>query len=399
MSVPQPPRPASSCPNCFAPLLDAQWAFRCVNPPCPERPDHALSAATGSETLLRTVTTVTPDRVWQPDLGAICSACSVATTQEVCPGCHYDLMSGWRLNTTVCVALAGARASGKSIYIAVLVKQAQLWSARNGRVFLPGDARTAEVYQRSYETPLYVQRGLIPPTPSAAVRGSPHRDPLIFQIGSFNGVPHLLVLRDVAGEDLEDPDTPTAPFRFFSAADLVLFLFDPMQVAEIQDQLAGLVPDQRLRGGDPVTVLGNLIRLIRGGPLLGGARLNTQLALVLAKFDVLAQLAEVQGSPLESIMDNRGASYNIDPSLDRHLDLADLARLQAEVESLLTKLHAQSLLNLVENTFTIRQTFAVSALGALPYSADRVNFHGIAPFRVLDPLKWVLARKGTIPTG
>ena len=397
MSLLQGQRPESRCPNCFSPLPDALWAFRCVNPPCPERLDQVLSAATGSETLLRTVTTVTPNGTWRPEHGVACSACSGATAQEVCPTCHYDLLSGWRLNTTICIALAGARASGKSIYIAVLVKQTELWCARNGRALLPGDARTAEMYHRIYETPLYVQRGLMSPTPSAAVRDSPHRDPLIFQIGIFNGVPHLLVLRDVAGEDLEDPQTPTAPFQFFGAADLVLFLFDPMQVAEIQAQLAGLVPDQRLNGGEPVAVLGNLIRLIRGGSLLGGGRLSTPLALVVAKFDVLAQLADVEGSPLESIMDNRGASYNIDPSLEPHLDAEDLSRLQAEVESLLTKLHAQSLLNLADSAFDIRQTFAVSALGALPYSADRVNFHGIAPFRVLDPLKWAFARRGIIP--
>lgn len=389
--------PESSCPSCFAPLVDALWAFRCVNPPCPERPDPALSAASGSQVLLRSVTTVVPDGGWHPDHGAVCSVCTVATWQEVCPACHYDLVSGWRRNTTVCIALAGARASGKSSYIAVLVKQAELWAVRNGRAFLPGDARTAEVYRRVYETPLYVQRGLLSPTPSAAVRDAPHRDPLVFQIGTFDGVPHLLVLRDVAGEDLEDPQTPTAPFRFFGAADLVLFLFDPMQVAEIAAQLAGLLPDQRLTGGDPVAVLGNLIRLVRGGPLLGGARLATPLALVLAKFDVLAQLAEVQGSPLESVMDNRGASYNIDPSLDPQLDLDDAARLAAEVESLLARLHGQALLNLVDDSFDTWHTFAVSALGALPYSADRVNVHGIAPFRVLDPLKWVLARRGTIP--
>ncbi len=397
MTAPGAGLPRSRCPNCFTALNPAQWAFRCENRDCAEHPDPVLSSFTGVESASRPVMAVNPPPGWRPENGTSCSECSTTTRHEVCPKCHYGLVAGWRLNATTCIALAGARASGKSIYIAVLVKQAELWCERNGQAFLAAEPRTSANYKRLYETPLFEQRGLMPATPSMQVREAPHRDPLVFQIGRYNGVPHLLVIRDVAGEDLENPATPTGPFRFFGNADMVAFLFDPMRLPEIRAQLAGVVQDQRITGGDPVTVLNNLVRLIQGGSSVAAGRISTPLALVVAKFDVLADLAEVEGSPLEDIMDNRGAAYNLDPSLDPAVDVQDLLRLQAEVESLLTKLNARNLLNLAESYFETRQTFAVSALGDHPFSAQSVSVRGIAPFRVLDPLRWALARTATIP--
>ena len=389
--------PPSKCPNCFIVLDPWAWAFRCGSGLCAEEPDDTLTAFTGVDSRSRPVTPVTPNGEWRPDQGTSCGKCRKPAQQEVCTRCHYELLPGWRLNTTTCIALAGARTSGKSIYTAVLVKQLELWCEQHGQPFQAADARTSSTYKRLYETPLFEQRKLMAATPSAQVREAPHRDPLVFSIGRYNGVPHLLVIRDVAGEDLENPGTPLAPFRFFALADLVTFMFDPLRLPEIRAQLAGVVQETSMTGADPSAVLTNLIRLIRGGASVGGGQLPTPFALVVAKFDVLADLAEVEGSPLSHIMDNRGAAYNLDPSLEQGVDEDDQQRLEAEVESLLIKLNARNLLNMVQNLFVTHRTFAVSALGDHPFSAQSTNARGIAPFRVLDPVRWALARSGAIP--
>ncbi len=384
------------CPHCFVPLHKQHYAFRCTNPACEEAVDVSLSTYRGAEERGRPVVDVGGQAGGHPTT-ATCPSCRTPTEQEVCPECHYDLLPGWRWCTTTCIAMAGARASGKSIYIAVLKQQAELWSERYGRALVPLDLRTGETYERVYQRPLYETRNLLPPTPSAAqTRLASQREPLMFSMGQYGDAHHVLVLRDVAGEDLESRSTVPGPFRFFAHADAVTFLFDPLRMESVRGQLEGVVDAQSITGGDPVEVLGNLVRLMRGGVPFGEP-LRTPLALVVAKFDTLAELAHVEGSPLSSIMGNRGAAFSRDPSMAQAFDTTDALLLQAEVESLLVRLQARNLLNLADSSFTDRRLFAVSALGNLPADASTVSARGIAPFRVLDPFKWALARTGVVP--
>ncbi|MCV7082610.1 hypothetical protein H7H37_16770, partial [Mycolicibacterium insubricum] len=44
------------------------------------------------------------------------------------------------------------------------------------------------------------------------------REPLVYSIGSWNGLRRFVVLRDVAGEDLEAGDLHAPHFHFFRSA-------------------------------------------------------------------------------------------------------------------------------------------------------------------------------------
>jgi hypothetical protein len=323
---------------------------------------------------------------------ARCRRCGTSTPATVCPHCHAPLQPGWLHTSTTCIALAGARASGKSIYIAVLKRQAELLAEMMGSSMGYFDPATERTYNRVYQTPLYQERGLMPATARHETPDATQRAPLIFTMGTINGREHRLVIRDVAGENLEDPSSDQYVFGFFRHADGVFFLFDPMRVDAIRNQLAGVVPEQRAVGGDPLDVLNNLVRLLR----TGSGPIQTPLALVLAKFDILYELRHVAGSPLVAAMRNPGAAYSRDPSLESvAYNWADGLLLDAEVDSLLARLGAQQLLNVVRNEFAGSRTFAVSALGAAP-TGQTLHPRGIAPFRCLDPLKWVFARTGVL---
>ena len=80
-------------------------------------------------------------------------------------------------------------------------------------------------------------------------QASLQREPLIFSIGIWHDVRRYLVLRDVAGEDLETGDLSAPPFRFFVNADAVFFMFDPLRVKSIRDQLQDLLPAQTVQRG------------------------------------------------------------------------------------------------------------------------------------------------------
>lgn len=310
---------------------------------------------------------------------------------EICPVCHFTLPDRWREGQAYCIAMAGARATGKSLYIAVLVRQLQLLCEHLGFAMAPANRSTAMAYSTHYETPLFVQRGLIPPTPTMMTQTSTQREPLIFSLGNWHGVQRYLVLRDVAGEDMESGNLHAAPFRFFTNAEAVFFMFDPLRVQSIRDQLQDLLPPQMVSGGDPRDVLNNVMMAIGPG--------EPRLAVILSKFDALRALRDVDGSEWSMIMSNAGAAYLRDPSDSVLYDDNDGQLLHEEVRSLLTRLNAGSIIAAVENPSTPRRLkhrfFVVSALGQPP-SGQRLHARGIAPFRCVDPVRWVTSSFGVL---
>ncbi|GAB19905.1 hypothetical protein GOEFS_096_00820 [Gordonia effusa NBRC 100432] len=306
---------------------------------------------------------------------------------EVCPTCHYELPLNWRLGVATCVTMAGARYTGKTVFIAVLIKQLQKHAELLGREVVPANDQTYRRYRDEYEGPLFDQRGIVQPTPRASLAGSYQHEPLIFNLGLWGDVRRFLVIRDVAGEDLESADIGGPPWQFFSLADAVIFLFDPMRVSEIADQLRDLVPESAQVGGDPREVLRTVMRLIGHG--------NPKLAVVLSKFDALQALSGVSSSRWARMMSHPGAAFNRDPGLLGHAyDDEDGLLLNAEVQSLLQRLDAGPLLTRVENYMTGHQYehrfFAVSALGETP-EGEKLHRSGISPFRCADPVRWVFA--------
>jgi len=310
---------------------------------------------------------------------------------EVCPVCHYQLPDGWRDGHATCIAMAGARATGKSLYIAVLVKQLELLCENLGVSMEPANRATATAYSTHYETPLFVQRGLIPPTPTVHTQASLQREPLIFSIGVWQHLRRYLVLRDVAGEDMETGDLSALLFRFFANADAVFFMFDPLRVKSIRDQLQDLLPTQMFSGGDPRSVLKNVMSAIGPG--------QPRLAVILSKFDVLRLLRDVEGSEWSLIMSNAGAAYLRDTSDAQHYDDAGGRLLHEEVRSLLMRLNAGSMVAAVENPSTgmrlAHRYFVVSSLGQPP-GGNRLPARGIAPFRCADPVRWTTSSFGLL---
>ena len=124
-----------------------------------------------------------------------------------------------------------------------------------------------------------------------------------------------------------------------------------------------------------------------------------KLAVIVSKFDALRALRDVEGSEWSLIMSNAGAAYLRDPSDTPQYDESDGQLLHEEVRSLLTRLHGGSIVAAVENPATgmrlAHRYFAVSALGAPP-SGNRLHSRGIAPFRTVDPVRWVTAPFGVL---
>jgi hypothetical protein len=384
----------NKCPRCFSVLHDDQYAWS-VSPVAGGQRylDPVASAFVGADTESGPIYSVTRPAGYR---GPLLSASDAATALEapvveICPVCHVALPDGWRQGHAICIAMAGTPATGKSTYLAVLIKQMQLLCEGLGVSMEPATRASAEAYMLNYEQPLYEQRGLIPPTPTLRTQASHQREPLIFAIGVRDGIRRFLVIRDVAGEDLESGDMQAPQFGYFANADAVFFMFDPLRVKGIRDQLHDLLPAQSYSTGDPRTLLANILLAIGTG--------QPKLAVILSKFDALRALGEVDGSEWSQIMSNGGAAYLRDNSAGRYYDDSDGELLHEEVRSILLRLHGAPIVTAIESRTTgpqlTRRYFVVSALGQ-PHTGNRLNSRGITPFRCTDPLRWITSSAGVL---
>lgn len=375
MTAPSVP---TRCPQCFTELpAERRWTRK--NPET-KSPDETATRYAGQSVPMGEIVSAEPG--------------DPAEWDEICPVCHYVLPPRWRGSFTACVAMAGARYTGKTVYIAVLIKQLERLGERFNQVVEPADATTRVAYRDLYEKPLYETRGIIAPTPSATTY---RHHPLVFSLGIWNThwgtVPVRLVIRDVAGEDLENPDNVSRQvLSFFSRAHAVFFLFDPLRVEQISHQLRELIPPPPGLGGDPREVLRTVMDLIGDG--------TPSLAVILSKFDAFQQLAQVKNSEWGRVMSNPGAAFNRDPGLvSPFYDNADGELVDAEVKSLLHRLDAGPQLRTMQNPITGAQYyhrfFAVSALGASP-AGQKLHRNGISPFRCTDPVRWLLSGTGIL---
>ncbi len=374
---------------------DQRSAFEC-SASCTEATDNIASAYQGVSVEMRPVTEVSTggNRSASRPQSTACGTCTQPADREVCPICHYRLPKGWRDSTTTCIAMAGARASGKSFYIAVAIQELRQYCEKQGLLFNFATHETETNYTDKYQDPLYRERRVIAATMPVRTKSS-EGEPLIFTVGTVNGRTHRLVIRDVAGEDLEQQSLHLNTFSFFGHADAVIFMFDPMGVTAISEMLAGIVPRDLRRGAEPQVVLQSLQHLF--ADLHQSMPTEVNLAVVLGKFDVMQQLRNVDHSEWSDIMTQQGAAFLRDPNFDLpYYDDVDGRLLDQEIRSLLDKLRSDTVLASINNLSSKSRFFAASALGQ-PSEGDKISSLGISPCRCLDSSKWVLAQQGVIP--
>lgn len=319
---------------------------------------------------------------------------------------EYQLPEGWQGSGTITFAMAGDRSSGKSLYIAVIVKLLRKLVIANGGSFRSADEHTRRIYEDKYENPLFAQMGLLPPTPPASSADAHQTRPLIFDVSTpaHQGQRLFVVFRDVAGEDLQEENFAQrqSELDFFKYADRIIFLFDPMAVPRIRQLLEGSVESPEVGEDGPTIVLRNVLRVL-------GEEHRPKISLCLSKFDTMQRLSEVNQQHLhysgpnmvnwQRVMRNFGATFRRDSAaLDQPFDRTGIQLLDLEIRSMLECLDATQLLNQLNQPLLGVQNydfscFAVSALGAPP-EGDRIARTGIAPFRCLDPIREVLAEHG-----
>ncbi|MEU3663688.1 hypothetical protein AB0E77_28685 [Streptomyces sp. NPDC032940] len=386
-----------TCPYCYESFAPREIRFRCnsrlsrTGKQCSRRRDQVLDERRGPR----------PSHDLGPDFAAdgrkptaLCPDCEGETTYRICPVCHSELPVQFGRVDNRLIAMVGAKASGKTVYMTVLLHEMR---NRVGEAFgaaLMGlDDATMRRYSSDYEDRLYRDNQMFPGTQTASTNLN-RVDPLVFRFSlgrrTFLGErPQHTVLSffDTAGEDFSSRESVELNTRYLTGADGIILLLDPLQMS---DARAGALPGTPLPGTEgldaPVNVLSRVTSLLlapRGGR--AAQKIGTPIAVVFSKMDAFWHQLDT-ASPLRDYA----------PPGDR-FDVGDSLSVHEEVRRLLKDWDGVQIDQLLDNHYTRYRYFGVSALGRNPTPEARVAPTGIQPYRVADPLLWLLSEFGSVP--
>jgi GTPase SAR1 family protein len=398
-----------ACPFCFREIDSARLAFQCTGngtTPCGREEDELRVELTGNR--VTTHPTFDPPesrfKAGSPEsrfrTSAPCPECGGAARRRACPSCHTVLPIDFVNSDSPMIGLVGAKGSGKTVLMTVLVHQLRdLVGRRFGADIRlatdrPDGQQGIAAWQDQREKPLF-EVGTLPPQTEANQQR--RREPIVLRwrqevarpmgLGSATRST-ILSFVDTAGEDLNDEAT-TFSLQYLAVADALVVVLDPFMLPGAREQAN--VPDDAIRGDRYVTldVLGRITELLR---TQHGVRtkhkIKIPMALVFTKIDAFYPVLD-RSSPLL-------AAVSPQPVYDE-------AAGQAVHENVLALMHAWGADDIDRHMCLNYKTFryfAVSALGAPPdYGRARVADGGVRPHRVEDPLLWLLSKQGAVTTG
>ncbi len=371
------------CPYCFAALPAKHELVACP----------VKSKGDGSECALATPQSIAGEK-------GICEEHGVALV----PHCWYEscrqaLPPGWHEVTTTCLAMAGTRNSGKTVYVWMVANLLLTWGRLNGLTVSHYSTESRISFEQRFTRldPSASLYGSTAPESPGGFRRQVQQEPIMLRIQEAGrSRDHVLVLRDVAGENVQDAAMDREHFRFLVQADGLILLVDPGDARAVRNALDGHV-DLHSAGFNPAAVWGNVESL--AGSVLGNGARRPPMAVTISKFDLVLAASQVAETPLSEALAGHGLRIHHDPSLDhRAYDLGDADLLDCELRTLCARYLDQP--QLVERAEAFGEGrarfFAISSLGTPPV-AQRVARHGTPSYRCLDPIKWFLMLAGLVP--
>jgi hypothetical protein len=399
--------PGLHCPYCYQAFSARDILFRCsgrigpVGRRCGPEPDKVLSKHTGREEIL-------PPHFesgGQPGPG-VCPDCKATTPVRICPACHRRLPAQFGDVRSRLIALAGAKESGKTVFMTVVLHELMHRLGEQLRASIgAADDHTRTEFARLYDLPMYRGSQLLAPTPAA---GANDRAPLVFRLtvggpgpraqncrhgrglhGKARPTPAVLALFDPAGEELRSALSVEEYARYLAAVDDIVLLLDPLQMPAARELAAPgtRLPSPATSADAPAAVLQSITDvLLRSGQAGPDGLIGKPLAIALSKIDTI-QDALGETSPLRQ-----------PPAQTCCFDERDSLRVHSEVQRLLVKWDGSLIDRLARQHYRDFRYFGISALGETPTDDNRVSARHIQPYRAGEPLTWLLSRVGVIPT-
>lgn len=309
--------------------------------------------------------------------------------EKRCPKCKDPLPWSAGEQHDIIIGMVGARYSGKSHFVATLVHRLMNEVGRDlGSALMAVDQATINRYRDEFYRPLYENKIQLPAT-------QPTSKPLLYTLTFGDPTKKAqnksvsLLFYDTAGENFKDQEVVNRFVKYLSHASGLIFIVDPLQAKEVSDQITdkSVLPPHHDEG-DPPQILTTVVNhLLSSGFLKTGTRLPIPVAVAFAKCDVLKK---------QGILPENNSVWHRDVFHDQGCyDLGIHTATQNVFEKFTDKW-----LDFKQNVkmrFEDAAYFGVSATGCAPN--DKGQFAAINPWRVEDPLLWLLYSLGVIKGG
>lgn len=373
-----------TCPFCFDRFKLSDTPFRCTGSSCSFDRDATRDAVWGDGASLKRV--IPSDGRYRDS--ARCAECKRESNKRLCPHCHMELPAEFGRFPMLVFAMIGAKNTGKSHYLAVLIEQIKKNVGPDLDVLLvPLNDETRARFESDFRRVVYEDKRTVHVTRKGADNASvkkPLAYSLTFSSRDKRGSPvteKVLYLSffDTAGEDMTSLESMEASNRYIAHADGIILLFDPLQLPVVR---ASLPPGTPLPHDPNPTVMMQVvertIELVRTSNSLSAAqKLDTPLAVAFSKFDAVEELLVDMQLQVLSPAGHRGG-----------FNLADHRAVQGDIRGLLDIWECKDLLQLVEAQFKHHAYFGLSSLGCNPHDSNLIP--RVIPRRVEDPLLWLL---------
>jgi len=321
-------------------------------------------------------------------LGA-CDKCTRESTQRLCPHCHNDLPFTVDTTESHIIAILGAKAVGKTNYIAVLINELRKLGGDFEFTLLDLNDHTTTTYKRDFYDPLFRNKQVVGMTQQEG-----DKRPLMYRL-KFSGKNDILnrtkcltlVFFDTAGENLNEEASIAIRNRYLTHASGLLLLVDPLQVEGVRDRLAGTGCPLPGEFTSPIEVLNRIVRVFQSHRTkANNKKIDVPVAVAFTKSDVLRDY---------KLLPPGNAVYG-QPRHDRHFREDVRQQISDELNSLFTSWKTTELEQVLTMEFSAHSYFGLSSLGEAPDSSGSLST--IAPFRVEDPLLWLLTQLGYMKT-
>lgn len=303
--------------------------------------------------------------------------CTLARKSIYCNLVNKEIPSDFLRTDGFSIALVGAKASGKSNYIGVLVEEIKrkMTGSFNCSINITCSEESNTYYNSHYYRPLYINKLVVDATSQDDI------PPLIFPIRFMNRISKqvaTLTFYDTAGENLDSPDKMVVNNKYIPNANGIILLLDPLQIPAVREKLKGKItlPAQNT---DISEILSRIVQNIRDVRNIKG-KIKIPIALAFTKLDTLESF---------NIIKEDSSLRNESEHLKKGVfSMEDFENVNLEIKDILENYYNSELEQLLKN-FSNYAFFALSSLGASPIGTKLSK--EITPKRVLDPLLWILA--------
>ncbi|EIV94663.1 hypothetical protein [Frankia sp. QA3] len=380
------------CPYCYTEINPRRLAYRCSG-------RHAAGKSQCKKEVdrVRLIHFSDSDPYWPviTPIGSAstrCPKCDADAGPPMCPECHSLLPAEYGADSAL-IGLVGVRRSGKTVMLSVLDAELQTSVANrfDAAIDAPGGRSRLARDLRIYREVMLKADGTLPAQTDSS--GSGKKEPAVYSwrysrrraMGITRTASTVFSFYDNAGEDFETPDNALSQ-TYLGATSGVILLLDPFGFPT--NRARANARGATLPESGPENVLDAVTLVLRtAGKIKRNRKIKQPIAVVISKID--------------AFFDGISADHPLrQPSSSRPVfDESESQTIHDHVGSLVEQWGGAGLIRKLEHNYATFRLFGASALGAEPdYSSARVNSRGLLPHRVAEPLLWLMASRGFIPT-